>query len=319
MLALLLTLIPIFLAVIAGLSGSPYVIRSTTSLLMWIALTQSLNTIVGYTGRIHFGHVMFFGIGAYTATLLYIHAGLPWYISIAAAPLVAALFAIAIGYPTLRLHGAYFAIATWSFAEMLKQIALNTELLGKGFGIPLPSPLNNIQILTIYALIASLSVALNVSIERSRIGRALNAIRDNETVASAVGINTTFYKVLAYTLSSIPASLAGASYAFWIGYVYAGDVFAGLKTDTMFMMLLLGGMGNYVGPLIGSIVFHVKYEILWAQIGEQLYMVLLGVFIVLIVLFMPYGLSGFLGLQTVSARKLLLTLSIKDLKSSLKM
>ena len=141
MIALLLILAPILMAVIATVYGSPYAIRFTTTMLMWIALVQSLNTITGYVGRIHFGHVMFFGLGAFATTLLY-ERGVNWVLTLLVSPIIVATFALAIGYATLRLHGAYFAIATWAFAETLKQIALNVEWLGKGFGIPVKIPFN---------------------------------------------------------------------------------------------------------------------------------------------------------------------------------
>jgi len=314
MIAILILISPLIIALIANIYGSMYGIRFATNLLMWIALAESLNTISGYTGRLHFGHVMFFGVGAYVAGLLSLHLGIPWYVSVLFAPLTASIVALVIGYPTLRLHGAYFAIATWAFSEMLKQLSLNIEFLGKGYGIPLRIIVSDREVLYSMAMIAMVAVGINLIIERSRIGRALSAIRDNELVASSIGINTSQYKIFAYVMSSIPASLAGAVYVFWLQYIYGGDLFAGIKTDTMFMMLLLGGMGNYIGPLIGAVLFSGIYELLWSYIGEQLYLVLLGIFIMFIVVFMPYGISGLLGVKSVSIRYLLLSLSPRELR-----
>lgn len=312
MLGIMIAIIPFIIAIIAHVLSSAYAIRFATTLLMWISLVQSLNTITGYIGRIDFGHVMFFGIGAYTATLTFLYVNTPWYLSILLAPVTSVLLALIIGYPTLRLHGAYFAIATWSFAEMLKQISLNMSLFGKGFGIPLKSPLSSEWVLYLMSVIASTSVIINIIIERSRVGRIFMAIRDNESVALQYGINTTLYKILAYMISSVPASLAGALYSFWVSYTYAGDVFSGLKTDTMFMMLLLGGVGSYIGALIGALVFGSLHEILWSYIGEQLYLIMLGIFMMLVVLFMPQGIGGFLRFHTVSARRILLTLTPRE-------
>jgi branched-chain amino acid transport system permease protein len=311
MIALIAILTPILVALLATAYGSPYAVRFATNMLMWIALVQSLNTITGYVGRIHFGHVMFFGLGAFATVILY-ERGVSWPLTLLLSPVIVAIFALAVGYVTLRLHGAYFAIATWAFAEMLKQIALNVEWLGKGYGIPLKSPLGSHHILYLMALVAALAILVNVAVERSRLGRAFTAIRDNEVVASVYGIDVVRYRVLAYILSSIPASIAGGLYVYWISYAYAGDLFSGLKTDTMFIALLLGGMGNYLGPLIGSLIFISTYEILWAYIGEQLYLVLLGLTIVALVLFMPYGISGFLGLTRPLIRHLALSLTPKE-------
>lgn len=318
MIAILVITLPIIIALIATFTGSLYGIRFATSILMWIALAESLNTVTGYIGRIHFGHVMFFGIGAYVAALVYLHLGISYYLSILIAPLVAIMLSVIIGYPTLRLHGAYFAIATWAFAEMLKQISLNIEFLGKGYGIPLKIEISDLTVLYLMALIAMISIMINIFIEKTRFGRAFTAIRDNELVASSMGVNTTLYKLLAYAMSSIPSSLAGALYVFWIKYIYGGDVFAGIKTDTMFVMLLLGGMGNFAGPLIGAILFGVAYEILWSVIGEQLYMILLGILIMLLVLFMPYGISGLIGLRSVSIKQLILSITPKELTEKYK-
>ncbi len=312
MIALIAILTPILISLLATVYGSPYAIRFATNMLMWIALVQSLNTITGYVGRIHFGHVMFFGLGAFSTVLLY-ERGISWPLTLIISPLIVAFFTFAIGYVTLRLHGAYFAIATWAFAEMLKQIALNVEWLGKGYGIPVKSPLGSYHVLYLMAIVATLAIAMNVFIERSKLGRAFMAIRDNEVAASVYGINVVNYRVLAYVLSSIPASLAGGLYVYWVSYAYAGDLFSGLKTDIMFISLLLGGMGNYLGPLIGSLIFISTYEILWAYIGEQLYLVLLGLTIVVLVLFAPYGITGFLGFTKPSIRHFALSLTPKEI------
>jgi len=301
-----LTALVVF-SVIVSLSGHEYLIRFSTSLMMWIALAQSLNTITGYTGRIDFGHVLFFGLGAY-ATAYMILNNYPWYVGMLVALVVGLLSAVILGYPVLRLHGAYFAIATWSFAEASKQIMYGWMGLGGSFGLPLKAVLSSRDVLYLMTVIATASLILNFFIERSKIGLAFSAIRNNELVASISGVNVVHYRVLAYALSSIAASLAGGAYALWINYVYPGDVFHGLKTDQMFVMLLLGGAGTYIGPLIGSIILGVIYEMLWTLFSEQLYLVFLGVFLMIIVVFMPNGIAFYLGFKTVSGRKLLLSL-----------
>jgi branched-chain amino acid transport system permease protein len=302
----------IIIAIIAALtaasfiSGSQYLMRFVTNMLMWISLTQSLNTITGYTGRVDFGHVMFFGIGAYAMTLVTISSG-SLMLGLIAAAISGIFFAIIIGYPTLRLQGAYFAIATWSFAEAIKQLVFNTPQLGGSFGISIQTNLTSPQILILMAIVAILSILLNIFIERSRLGRALIAIRGDEAAAVTFGVDATFYRLVSYMLSSIPASLSGAVYAIWIGYVYPGDVFHGLKTDTMFVMLLLGGAGSYLGAFLGSIILSITYEILWTFFSEQLYLIILGALLVTIVLLMPNGIMGLIRIRTLSAKKLLVS------------
>ncbi|MEM1611124.1 MAG: branched-chain amino acid ABC transporter permease [Sulfolobales archaeon] len=294
------------LVLVSSLSGSQYLVRFITNMLMWVTLTQSLNTITGYTGRVDFGHVIFFGVGAYAMALMISSTG-SWMLGLIAAAISGIILAIVIGYPTLRLQGAYFAIATWSFAEAMKQLVFNTPQLGGSFGISIQTSLTSSQIQTLMAIVAALSILLNIFIERSRLGKALIAIRGDETAALAFGVNAPLYRLVAYILSSIPASLSGAVYAIWIGYVYPGDVFHGLKTDMMFVMLLLGGAGSYLGAFLGSVILSVAYEILWTFFSEQLYLVILGMLLVAIVLLMPNGIVGLLKIRTASARKLLIS------------
>lgn len=297
-----------FLSLAAILGGSQYIIRFITNLMMWITLTESLNTITGYTGRVDFGHVIFFGVGAYIMAIS-IASNLPWALGMILSALMASFFAFIIGYPTLRLHGAYFAIATWSFAEAIKQIVFNVPQLGGSFGLSVRSILSVNEILILMTLVAELSIFINIFIEKSKLGRALMAIREDELAATIFGINSTYYRTIAYVISSIPTSLAGSIYSIWIGYVYPGDVFHGLKTDMMFVMLLLGGAGNYIGPILGSIALSVSYEILWSFFSEQLYLVFLGAILIIIILLIPSGLTGLLKIETYHSRKIILSIT----------
>lgn len=308
---LIIIILIVLISAIAGLSHSIYAVRFATSLMMWIALAESLNTITGYVGRVDFGHVMFFGVGAYIAAYLALQ-GYPWWLALILASIGAMFLALIIGLPTLRLHGAYFAIATWAFAEALRQIVLNSKFLGGSFGLAVPSPLSYSDILILMTITTLLALTINWAIERSRLGLAFNTIRNSELVASSFGVNVVRYRVLGYMLSAIPAGLAGALYAFWISYVYPDDVFYGLKTDQMYVMMLLGGAGSYVGTLIGSFIVVALYEVLWtafsATFSVQLYLVVLGLLLIAIVVYMPEGIASYAGLKTYSARRLFASL-----------
>ncbi len=305
---LIIVALMILISAIVSLTQHGYAVRFLTNMMMWIALTQSLNTITGYTGRIDFGHVLFFGIGAYVTAYLLVNNIAPWYLALAISIAVAFTVAGVLGYPTLRLHGAYFAIATWSFAEAAKQVVFGWNTLGGSIGLSIGSLLSPSHILYLMTLTAILALTINFLIERSKLYLALNAINNNELAASVYGVNIVFYRLLAYMLSSIAGSLAGAVYALWLGYVYPGDVFHGLKTDQMFVMLLLGGSGSYIGALLGSIIMSIAYEILWSLFSEQLYLVFLGVLLMAIVILMPNGIAHRLGMTTTSARKTLASL-----------
>lgn len=282
----LLLLLPIFRAPF-------YWIRFITNVLLWIGLTESLNIITGYTGRVDFGHVAFFGVGAYTVAISMSY-GFYWPIGLVLSGIFALLLAILVGAPTLRLHGAYFAIATWSFAEALKQLFNVLRETGASYGISVPAILSNIDVYYLILFFTVSSIITNIIIEKHKLGFAFRAIRDGEIAAATLGVNISKYRLIAFMISALYAGFLGGAYALWINYVYPGDAFAGLKTDQMFVMLLLGGIGSYLGPIIGATVLLTILEILWTYWTEIWYMVFLGTVIMFTVLLMPQGIVGLL-------------------------
>ncbi|MEM1547278.1 MAG: branched-chain amino acid ABC transporter permease [Candidatus Methanomethylicia archaeon] len=268
-----------------------YWIRFITNILLWIGLTESLNIITGYTGRVDFGHVAFFGVGAYTVAIS-ISYGFYWPIGLVLSGIFALLLAILIGAPTLRLHGAYFAIATWSFAEALKQLFNVLRETGASYGISVPAILSSIDAYYLILFLTVSSIITNITIEKHKLGFAFRAIRDGEIAAATLGVNISKYRLIAFMISALYAGFLGGAYALWINYVYPGDAFAGLKTDQMFVMLLLGGVGSYLGPIIGATVLLTILEVLWTYWTEIWYMVFLGTVIMFIVLLMPQGIVG---------------------------
>lgn len=275
--------------------NSPYWIRVLTTLFMWIALAESWNTIGGYTGYIDFGHVAFFGIGAYATSILTVTLGLPFFLSLLNAAILAMIAAIVIGIPTLGLRGAYFAIATWAFAEMMKQLALVLDITGGAHGITMP-PLLNPQFFYYLMFTAMLLMILtNYLIRRSKFGYNLRAIRESEVTAEMLGINSYANKLFAFALSAFFPGLIGGIFAYWITFIYPFDVFDALRTDQMVVMVLFGGLGTAAGPIIGATILTFLQEFLWLKFPPILYLIFLGAILVAVIMFLPDGIVGIFG------------------------
>lgn len=288
-------IIPLVL-ILLSLSGplflSGYWIRLLTFIFMWIGLAGSLNIITGYTGYLDFGHVVFFGAGAYVTGIFMVKLGSPFFLAMIAGASFATLIAIVVGIPTMRLKGAYFAIAMLAFAEAMKQLTLELKsITGGGDGISLPIYTN--YAFFYYAMFsAMLIVALSTLwIEKSKFGYALKAIREAEMTAGVSGVNTLRCKLVAFAISAFTAGLIGGIYAYWMSFFYPSDVFDVLMTVEMIIMAFLGGAGTVLGPIVGASFLHILYEFLWSHFVYS-YLIIVGFVIVLIVLFMPQGILG---------------------------
>lgn len=275
----------------------PYSLRMATGVLMWAGLACAWNIVGGYAGYISFGHSAFFGIGAYvTAILMQRGLEVPFFVTLPLGVLVAIAVAAAIGGPTMRLRGAYFAIATWAFAEMLMQLATILEITGGTGGLSLPTYLN--EFFFYYTMLGvALTTYLGVwyLLERTRFGYRLKALRDHEPAAEAMGIHTTRVKVQAFALSAGITSLFGSIYAYWVTFIDPRSVMGPEITDQMVVMVLLGGLGTVWGPALGATVLWLTNRYIWAAFGDTtIYLPILGLIIALIVLFLPNGLISLL-------------------------
>lgn len=272
-----------------------YWLRIATGALMWAGLACSWNMLGGYAGYINFGHSAFFGLGAYvTALLMADPFALPFLATIPAGIAVTAACAVVIGAPTLRLRGAYFAIATWAFAEVLIQFATVMEFTGGIGGLSLPPFLNERFFYFAMLVAAALTyLATWALFEHSRFGLKVKALRDHEPAAEAMGINTSLVKLQTFVLSAITASVFGAIFAYWVTFINPKSVFGGDITDQMVVMVLLGGLGTLWGPAIGGVALFVVNRLIWMYWGDTaFYIAILGAAIVLVVLFLPNGIAG---------------------------
>jgi branched-chain amino acid transport system permease protein len=275
------------------LEATGYGLRVGLQLFMWIALAQSWNLISGLTGYVSFGHVVFFGTGAYTASLL-VNAGMPWPLACLSGGVAGAVLALLIGWPCLRLKGPYFAIAMLGLNEVMRVIVSYAEgLTGGGNGLSLPTLDASRSIYYAMGLVAAAVTAVTYAIVTSRFGLRLMTIREDEVAAEAMGIDTLRYKIYAFMLSAIGPGIVGGLSARDQGYIEPISVFPLIMTITMIVMALFGGKGTIWGPVLGAVVLFIFQEAVWARF-VYLHQLLFGAIIVAVVLLMPRGILGVL-------------------------
>ena len=271
-----------------------YGLRVMLQLFMWIALAQSWNVISGLTGYVSFGHVAFFGTGAYTGAILMTRLDLSWLSASLAGGVAAAVLALAIGWPCLRLKGPYFAIAMLGLNEVLRVAASYFEgLTGGGLGLSLPTLHASEPLYYAMGAVAVAVTALTFAIVTSRFGLRLMTIREDEVAAEAMGIDTFRYKLYAFVLSAVGPGIVGSLAARDQGYIEPISVFPLITTITMIVMVLFGGKGTIWGPVLGATVLFSFQEMVWAHF-IYLHQLLFGAIIVAVVLAMPRGILGVL-------------------------
>jgi branched-chain amino acid transport system permease protein len=277
--------------------GTGYGIRSALQVFMWIALAGSWNLISGLTGYVSFGHVAFFGAGAYTGAILVTSAGWAWPAAALAGGAGAGLLALLIGYPCLRLKGPYFAIAMLGLNEVLRALVSYFEgLTGGGNGLSLPTLDASRPVYYLMGLLAVAVTAATYLIVTSRFGLRLMTIREDEIAAEAMGIDTFHHKLGAFLISAVGPGIAGALMARDQGYIEPISVFPLAITVTMIVMVLFGGKGTVWGPVLGAVVLFVVQEIVWARY-PYVHPLLFGAIIVAVVLLMPRGVLGLLQMR----------------------
>jgi branched-chain amino acid transport system permease protein len=287
----------LILLAVYPLFGTGYGVRSTQQIFMWIVLAGSWNLISGLTGYVSFGHVAFYGIGAYAGSILVTRAGWSWGPAALAGGVAACLLAIVIGYPCLRLKGPYFAIAMLGLNEVLRALVSYFEgLTGGGSGLSLPTLDATIPIYYAMGLTAVAVTLVTYLILTSRFGLRLMTIREDEVAAEAMGIDTARHKLGAFLLSAAGPGIAGALTARDQGYIEPVSVFPLAMTITMIVMALFGGKGTVWGPVLGATVLFVVQELVWARF-PYLHQLLFGAIIVAVVLLMPRGVLGILQIK----------------------
>jgi branched-chain amino acid transport system permease protein len=275
--------------------------RTASTVLMFVALAVAWNLIGGFAGYACFGQVGFFGLGGYAAAVLIIHLNLSFWLALPLAAVIAGLFAALIGAPLLRLKGHYFAVATLGVAEGLRELVTNLpRLTGGGAGITIPTVgrdaptpwLGNDGFYILFLLLAVGAVAVGLLVSVSRAGYALRAIHQDEDAAAAMGINTTLAKTLAFAGAAGLTGAAGAARAFQLQTIYPDPSFTVEITVLIVTMVVLGGAGTVVGPVVGAIA--VAYASEWLRNHyTQAHTFLLGGLIILAVVLLPQGFANY--------------------------
>ena len=283
------------LAVLAGVPwyGSDVLVQFGINTLLLAVLAQGWNIIGGYAGYASFGNSVFYGLGSYGVAIAMAQWELPFAAGLALGVVLALVFAVLLGMPVLRLRGHYFAIATLALAQVMTAIVSNIGLAGQNIGLVLP-PLNNDPLFYELALglltLATLTVAW---LTRSRFGFGLIAIRENEEGAAVMGVNTTLYKVAAFTISGVFSALAGGIHAYWITFLDPESAFDISLNVKMIIMAVFGGAGTVLGPVVGAFSLSAISELLSSEITSVAGL-FYGAVIVAAVVLMPRGLADLL-------------------------
>lgn len=263
----------------------PFYKLTLIQICIYIILATSLNLINGITGQFSIGHAGFMAIGAYISAIITTIQHGPLALGLLAGAIVAALAGLLVGLPTLRLKGDYLAIATLGFGEIVRIIFLNAEYVGGAAGFTLPSKITWTWAFGLMAL----SVVLMKNFVGSTHGRACISIRENEIAAESMGVNTTKYKVMAFTLGAFFAGLAGGIYANYF-YIIQPMTFNFILSFNILVMIVLGGLGSMTGGILGAIVMTLASALL-AGVPEWRN-IITAVLLVLMMIFRPTGIMG---------------------------
>jgi branched-chain amino acid transport system permease protein len=274
--------------------GSEYALSFTVQLFVFVALAYSWNLIGGYAGYTHFGQVSFFGVGAYVGALA-IQGGWHWLAAAGLAGLSGAVMALPLGGAMLRVKGPFFAIGMYGMARVCESCALGFDKITQGgTGLYLPPVTDLKPLYYTLGLLALGMVLLTWRLDNSRLGLQLLAIREDETAADALGIRTTRLKIATFVVSAIAPAAVGSLYASYLSFIDPTTAFAPMTELTTIAMVLLGGMGTVLGPLVGVVAMSVVNELLWSRFPE-VYLAIVGLVILAVVLFMPRGIVTFLS------------------------
>jgi branched-chain amino acid transport system permease protein len=276
--------------------GNNYLLQQATFVCMYCALALSWNIIGGYAGYPSFATAAFVGLGSYAGALLQ-NAGLPMVAAWVGATLVTGLFAALLGWGLLRMKGHYFAVGSISIVELLRLASSSwSGLTGGGEGLNLPILPGGPEFagrVFFYAMLAVMLLAfvMTLLVQRSRLGFGLQCIQQNEDAADMVGVDVVRYKTIAFTLSALFCGTVGAISASWVAYIAPTDAFSILMTLKVPVMVLLGGPGTVLGPVIGATCFVLIEQTVWTRFLDY-NQAALGLVVVLLIFFLPNGLLG---------------------------
>ncbi len=288
-------------AVFAGAiaSGNDYLFFAGYVVMQYIVLATAWNILGGYCGYVNFGTAGFFGIGAYVTVAIHQWHPLPIPLLVLIGGVVSAVIGYGMGYLTLRLRGAFFAIATLALAVVLETLVVNWDYVGGSRGAyivrpeaiaPFGSYIRYMFMIMMLLAVAALTVAR--LIERSRLGYGLATIRDDELAAEAAGVPTLRLKLIATTISGALMGMAGAPFPYYIGYLQPDSTFGFDYAVNAIAMSLIGGTTSWVGPLIGAVLLGSLQQLATVTISSAVNLLIVGLLLVFFVIVAPNGILG---------------------------
>jgi branched-chain amino acid transport system permease protein len=295
---------------------SGYLITILITIVIYAILAHSLNIITGHAGQISLGHAAFFGIGAYTSAMLYAEAGLPFWIDVPLAALVAGIVGAILGIPCLRVRDDFLAITTMGINFVVEAVFLYIPFFGGAMGIgginlpnwfgrEMTKPEYFLLILVVFALL----LLLDRKLGRSWIGLAWASIREDEQAAGAMGVDIVRFKVLAFILGSAIAGLAGGFYAHFLTFIMPQNFGFG-QSIVILCMVVFGGIGTRWGPIVGAIILGVLPEISRPILEYRT--LVYGILLIAMMRFQPGGLLGSESILTKAFGRYLYRLSSKE-------
>jgi branched-chain amino acid transport system permease protein len=278
---------------------SEYITYVAVLAMLYAVLTGSYDILTGYTGPLTFCHGAFYGIGAYTSALLTLKAGFPFWVAFPVSGVGVFLFGALIGYPALRLRGHYFAVTTFFFAHFVYLVILNSVSLTAGplglggikppegfLGINFAGLKASYYLILIYGALVIFGLWIFI---RSGVGKLLVTIRENEELSEAIGVSTSFYKVLAFSIGAGVAGLTGSLFAHFFRLLHP-TTFAWMTSEMVVIMSLVGGLGTLIGPIIGAGIVTLILELM--RFAPELRMIIWSVALIAILIIEPRGLMG---------------------------
>ena len=264
-----------------------------TTMVVYVVLAEGVNLLYGFTGYLPFGYVGFFGAGAYGAALSLLYWHVPGLVAVLIGGLAASLIGLLLS-PLLRLSGAYFAMATLAASQVLYYIVVNEPWTFGSSGVSLPQVFSNTQIYLLALVVMAIAIATTVFIRESRFGLSLMAIRSDPVSAAMAGINVVKARTLAWFISAAMAGLAGAVWAIMTAFFYAEYPFDLTISVLAIVFAMFGGVRTVLGPVVGAVLLYSFHQYIGVS-NPQYFQLLYGALIVVLVLFLPGGLSSLVG------------------------
>jgi len=271
---------------------------------MYVGLTESWNLMGGYTGYVSLGHVTFFAIGAYTTALFLNRFGISPFATAILGGVFAAIVAALVGYPVLRLRGAYFTISTLLLAVVMQLIFMNWEFVGSSTGLwfkllPVTMETNRLIFYEVMLALATLITLLVRWVEKSKLGAGLIAIREDEDVAKTIGINTPRLKVQAFILGAFFAGVVGGVYGYYMSYIHP-DITFNINTSLLILLMaFFGGCNTWAGPLLGAVILSLANQLIVTFIGAEISRILYGLLLIIVIIFMPNGVIEYIKIPQI--------------------